>query len=69
MVREGFSDVVQSVGALVIALSALALAGWLEGTGHSVSDWHKGILVASTTFFFSRRAMSAPPTLSQRKTP
>lgn len=52
---EESGEVLLLIGAFILALAALALAGWLESQGHVVSDWHKGFLVAATTFFFSRR--------------
>jgi hypothetical protein len=60
MARNDAVDLVQSLGAFLLALGALALAGWLENQGHAVNDWHKILLASATTYFFtSRRSVSS----------
>lgn len=70
LAAEDLGEVLQSIGAFLLAFAALALAGWLESQGHVVSDWHKGVLVAATTYFFSRRPAvpgKKPPRPSQQE--
>jgi hypothetical protein len=48
-------ELVRLVGAFVLALCAFGIAAYLEAQGVPAPDWLKGVIVASTTYFFMQQ--------------